>query len=160
MYNKCGDDMRVLIQRVKHASCTVDGNITGQIQSGYLLFVGITHEDNEHIADLMADKIINLRINDDENGKMNLSIQDVGGDILSVSQFTLYANCIKGRRPGFDQSANKDLAIHLYDYLNKALREKGMHVEEGIFGADMKIDLLNDGPITIMLDSEVIFNGK
>lgn len=152
--------MRVLIQRVSHASCTVDGNITGQIQRGYLLFVGITHSDTEHICDLMADKIINLRINDDENGKMNLSINDVGGDILSISQFTLYANCVKARRPGFTESAGKDQAIHLYDYFNKTLRNKGMKVEEGIFGADMKIDLLNDGPITIMLDSEVIFNGK
>ena len=140
--------MRVLIQRVSHASCTVEGNITGQIERGYLLFVGITHSDTEHICDLMADKIINLRIN------------DVNGDILSISQFTLYANCTKARRPGFTESAGRDQAIHLYDYFNKTLRNKGMKVEEGIFGADMKIDLLNDGPITIMLDSEVIFNGK
>lgn len=152
--------MRVLIQRVKHASCTVDEKITGKIEQGYLLFVGITHDDTEKIVDMMADKLVNLRINEDENGKMNLSIQDVKGSILSISQFTLYANCIKGRRPGFEQSANKDLAIHLYDYFNKVLRDKGMHVEEGIFAADMKIDLCNDGPITIMLDSEVIFNGK
>ncbi len=152
--------MRVLIQRVTHASCKVDGEYTGKIEKGYLLFVGITHDDNEKIIDLMADKIINLRINEDENGKMNLSIQDVKGDILSISQFTLYANCIKGRRPGFEQSANKDKALDLYLKFNQVLRDKGMKVEEGIFGADMKIELLNDGPVTIMLDSEVIFNGK
>ena len=152
--------MRVLIQRVSHASCKVDGEYTGKIQHGYLLFVGITHTDNEKTIEMMADKIINLRINEDENGKMNLSIQDVQGEILSISQFTLYANCIKGRRPGFEMSANKDLAIHLYDEFNQALRKRGMHVEEGIFGADMKIELLNDGPVTILLDSEVIFNGK
>ncbi|MGN1343828.1 MAG: D-aminoacyl-tRNA deacylase [Traorella sp.] len=152
--------MRVLIQRVSHASCKVDGEYTGKIEKGYLLFVGITHTDNEKIVEMMADKIINLRINEDDHGKMNLSIQDVSGEILSISQFTLYANCIKGRRPGFEMSANKDLAIHLYDEFNQQLRKKGMHVEEGIFGADMKIELLNDGPVTIMLDSEVIFNGK
>lgn len=152
--------MRVLIQRVAHASCTVEGRITGKIKRGYMLLVGITHTDDESIADMMADKIYHLRINDDENGKMNLSIQDVAGEILSVSQFTLYANCVKGRRPGFEMSADKQKASHLYGVFNEALRKRGLHVEEGIFGADMKIDLLNDGPITIMLDSEVIFNGK
>ncbi len=152
--------MRVLIQRVAHASCKVDGNITGKIERGYMLLVGLTHGDDERIVDLMADKIFHLRINDDENGKMNLSISDVKGEILSTSQFTLYASCAKGRRPGFELSADKDLAKHLYDVFNDALRKRGLHVEEGIFGADMKIELLNDGPITIMLDSEEIFNGK
>ena len=152
--------MRVLVQRVSHASCKVDGEYTGKIERGYLLLVGITHDDNEKICELMADKIIHLRINKDENDKMNLSIQDIQGSVLSISQFTLYANCIKGRRPGFEQSANKDKALDLYQKFNQILRDKGMHVEEGIFGADMKIELLNDGPVTIMLDSEVLFNGK
>lgn len=152
--------MKVLIQRVSHASCTVDGEITGQIKQGYLLFVGIGHQDNENILELMADKIFHLRINDDSNGKMNLSIQDIQGEILSISQFTLYANCIKGRRPGFELSAEKEKAKLYYDLFNEDLRKRGLHVEEGIFGADMKIDLLNDGPITIMLDSEELFNGK
>lgn len=152
--------MRVLIQRVSHASCCVDGKMTGKIERGYMLLVGITHKDDEKIADLMADKIYHLRINEDENGKMNKAIHDIGGAILSISQFTLYANCANGRRPGFEMSADKKIASDLYDYLNDALRKKGLHVEEGIFGADMKIELLNDGPVTIMLDSEVIFSGK
>lgn len=152
--------MRVLLQRVSHASCTVDGRITGAIQKGYMLLVGISHEDNETIVKQMAEKIYYLRINDDENGKMNLSITDVKGDILSISQFTLYADCVKGRRPGFEKSAQKDKALFLYHAFNDALRDLGLHCEEGIFGADMKIDLCNDGPITIMLDSEELFHGK
>lgn len=152
--------MRVLIQRVAHASCTVEGHITGKIERGYMLLVGITHSDNEKVVEQMAEKIFHLRINDDENGKMNLSISDVQGAVLSISQFTLYADCVKGRRPGFEMSAPKEQALHLYQVFNDKLREKGLHVEEGIFGADMKIDLLNDGPITVMLDSEVLFNGK
>ena len=160
MYNDNGDIMRVLLQRVAYASCRVNDQITGKIERGYLLLVGITHTDDEKVADMIADKIYHLRINDDANGKMNLSIEDVQGDILSVSQFTLYANCVKGRRPGFEMSADKQMASDLYDYFNDALRKRGLHVEEGIFGADMKIELLNDGPITIMLDSEVLFNGK
>ena len=160
MYNDKGDIMRVLLQRVAYASCRVDNQITGKIERGYMLLVGITHTDDEKIADKMADKIYHLRINDDENGKMNLSIDDVHGDILSISQFTLYADCVKGRRPGFEMSADKQKASDLYDFFNEALRKRGLHVEEGIFGADMKIELLNDGPITIMLDSEVLFNGK
>ena len=116
MYNDKGDIMRVLLQRVAYASCRVDNQITGKIERGYMLLVGITHTDDEKIADKMADKIYHLRINDDENGKMNLSIDDVHGDILSISQFTLYADCVKGRRPGFEMSADKQKANDLYDY--------------------------------------------
>lgn len=146
--------MRVLIQRVAHATCTVDNKITGKIEKGYMLLVGFQDSDNEQIIEKMADKIINLRINDDQDGKMNLSIQDVSGDILSISQFTLYANSKKGRRPSFDESASGPIAKPMYERFNEILRNKGMHVEEGIFAAEMQIDLCNDGPITIWLDSE------
>lgn len=155
-----GDFMKVLIQRVTHASCTVDEEVTGKIDRGYLLFVGITHEDTEEILEKMADKILYLRMNEDDKGKMNLSVQEIQGEILSVSQFTLYADCVKGRRPGFEKSANKEKALDLYLKFNEALRKRGLHVEEGIFGADMKIELLNDGPVTILLDSEELFHGR
>lgn len=149
--------MRVCIQRVSHASCTVEGVITGQIQKGYLLLVGFQDSDTPEMIQKMAEKICFLRINEDENGKMNLSVQDVHGDILSISQFTLYANCIKGRRPSFDASANGQTAEPMYHLFNEKLRTLGMKVEEGIFGADMKIELLNDGPVTIWLDSDEVF---
>lgn len=161
MYNestkRTGLRMRVVVQRVSRAKCTVEGNITGQIQKGYLLLVGFTHDDTPDIIEKMADKIRYLRINDDENGKMNLSIEDVKGDILSISQFTLYASCRKGRRPGFDESAPGSVAEPMYHAFNEALRHVGLHVEEGIFGADMAIDFVNDGPITIILDSKELF---
>lgn len=148
--------MRVCIQRVAHASCTVDGNVTGKIERGYLLLVGFKNGDTPEIIQKMAEKICFLRINEDENGKMNLSVMDVKGSILSISQFTLYANCIKGRRPSFDGSANGATAEPMYHLFNEKLRELGMTVEEGIFGADMKIELLNDGPVTIWLDSDEV----
>ena len=146
--------MRVLIQRVKHAKVTIEGNINGQIKDGYLLFVGMTHEDDEKIVEKLANKVKDLRLFEDEQGKMNLSITEVNGEILSISQFTLYADCRKGRRPSFTNAAKPDEASRLYDYFNDVLRNLGLHVETGIFGADMKVELYNDGPVTVMLDSK------
>lgn len=146
--------MRVLLQRVKHAAVTIDGVVHGEIKQGLLLFVGITHTDTIEIIEKVAKKCSDLRIFEDENGKMNKGIQDVGGAILSISQFTLFADCKKGRRPGFDKSAKGDIALPLYTAFNEALRTCGVVVEMGVFGADMKVDLCNDGPVTIMLDSE------
>ena len=146
--------MKVLIQRVKHAKVTIEGKINGQIEGGYLLFVGMTHEDDEKTVEKLANKVKDLRLFEDEQGKMNLSINEVNGDILSISQFTLYADCRKGRRPSFTNAAKPDEASRLYDYFNDVLRNLGLHVETGIFGADMKVELYNDGPVTVMLDSK------
>lgn len=149
--------MRVVIQRVKRASCTVDGTVTGQIEQGYCLFVGFNDEDTQEIIDKMIHKILFLRIFEDENGKMNKSIQDIQGSVLSISQFTLYANCKKGNRPSFTDAGNPEYAKMLYELFNQKLQDQGMQVQTGIFGADMKIDLLNDGPVTIVLDSKELF---
>ena len=146
--------MKVLIQRVKHAKVTINGTINGQIKDGYLLFVGMTHEDDEKTVEKLANKVKDLRLFEDEQGKMNLSITEVNGEILSISQFTLYADCRKGRRPSFTNAAKPDEASRLYDYFNDVLRSLGLHVETGIFGADMKVELYNDGPVTVMLDSK------
>lgn len=145
--------MKVVVQRVKWASVKVNNEITGKIDKGYLLLVGFNNTDNESVIDYIIRKIINLRIFEDENGKMNLSISDVNGQILSVSQFTLYADCRKGNRPSFINAANAETACALYDVFNRKLSEF-IHVEKGIFQADMKVELLNDGPVTIVLDSE------
>ena len=150
--------MRILIQRSKKSKVTIDGKVNGKIDSGYVLLVGFTEGDNEAIIDKMIDKVINLRIFEDEDGKMNKSILDVGGSILSISQFTLYANCKEGRRPSFVEAMKPDEATKLYDYFNQKMNEH-IHTEVGIFGADMKVEIYNDGPVTIMLDSNDICKG-
>ncbi|MFK2824483.1 D-aminoacyl-tRNA deacylase [Bacillus sp. B190/17] len=145
--------MRVVLQRSKEASVTVEGEAVGQIDSGLVLLVGVTHEDSEAEAAYLAEKIVQLRIFEDEEGKMNRSLLDVGGAILSVSQFTLYGDCRKGRRPNFMAAAKGDQAKKVYDRFNELLREKGIHVETGQFGAMMDVALINDGPVTFILES-------
>jgi len=145
--------MRVLIQQVKRASVAVDGRRVSCIERGFLLFVGIGRYDNDDDIRHMAKKVLNLRVFPDHNGKMNLSIKDVNGQILSVSQFTLYANTRKGNRPGFELSAEPDRARALWQDFNRLLREGGIDVREGVFGAHMDVELINDGPVTIWLDS-------
>ncbi len=145
--------MKVVVQRVSEASVTIDGQIHGKIDKGFLLLVGIQDSDNEEIVRKMADKIARMRIFVDENDKMNLSLSQVNGDILSISQFTLYADCKKGNRPSFSLAGKPEHAKKMYLYFNEYLRSLGIKVEEGIFGADMKVRLLNDGPVTVILDS-------
>ena len=148
--------MRVVVQRSKNSKVTIDGKVNGKIDHGFVLLVGFTDGDNEEIIDKMINKIINLRIFEDENEKMNLSILDTKGSILSISQFTLYANCTEGRRPSFVEELNPNEATKLYDIFNKKINEY-VHTETGIFGADMKVEIFNDGPVTIMLDSDILF---
>ena len=150
--------MKIVIQRVKESSVSIDGQIKGSIQKGYMTLVGFCESDTKAIVDKMIDKMIGLRIFEDDQGKMNLSLTDVQGAILSISQFTLYADCRKGRRPGFTD-AKPDTAIPLYDYYNQKIQDSGIHVETGVFGADMKVSLINDGPVTILLDSKDICKG-
>ncbi len=146
--------MKVLIQRVNKASCIVEQKVIGEIDYGLLLFVGFTDGDSSNEIDYLIDKIINLRIFDDSNGVMNKSLIDVNGSILSISQFTLYADCRKGRRPSYKDALEGDKSIKLYDEFNKKLKNKNIMIETGFFGADMKINLINDGPVTIMLEKE------
>lgn len=146
--------MRVVLQRVTHASVTIENALFSEIQQGLLLLVGISDSDTEEILQKVAKKCVELRIFEDTEGKMNLGLQDIQGSILSVSQFTLYADCKKGRRPGFSNAAKPDYATKMYDRFNTILKSYGVEVKTGIFGADMKVDLLNDGPVTILLDSE------
>ncbi len=145
--------MKVVVQRVSEASVTIDEQIHGKIDKGFLLLVGIQDSDSEEVVRKMADKIARMRIFVDENDKMNLSLSQVNGDILSISQFTLYADCKKGNRPSFSLAGKPEHAKKMYLYFNEYLRSLGIRVEEGIFGADMKVRLLNDGPVTIILDS-------
>ena len=145
--------MRVILQRERHASVTIDGQVHGAIQNGFLALVGITQSDDEGIVKKMAKKCAELRVFEDEQGKMNRGLSDIQGDILSISQFTLYADCKKGRRPGFEKAAHPAQANPLYELFNKELRSYGLQVPTGVFGADMKVELLNDGPVTIILDS-------
>ena len=145
--------MKVVIQRSKQASVTVDGNVTGAIEKGYVLLVGITHTDTAEDIAYCAKKVAELRLWEDEEGKMNRSILEVGGDILSVSQFTLYAETKKGRRPSFTTAARPEQAKPMWDAFNEALREFGLRVETGIFGAMMDVALINDGPVTIIVES-------
>lgn len=151
--------MKIVIQRVKESSVTIDGKLKGSIQKGYMTLVGFCESDTKAIVDKMIDKMIGLRIFEDDQGKMNLSLADVQGAILSISQFTLYADCRKGRRPGFTDAAKPDIASSLYDYYNQKIQDLGIHVETGVFGANMKVSLLNDGPVTILLDSQDICKG-
>ncbi len=148
--------MKFIIQRVQHASVTIDGKITGQIPNGFMVLIGVSDTDTKEIADKMVDKMLKLRIFEDENGKTNLDIQKVGGSLLLVSQFTLYADCRKGNRPSFVKAGAPDHARELYEYIIAACREQIPNVQTGEFGADMKVELLNDGPFTIILDSEEI----
>jgi D-aminoacyl-tRNA deacylase len=146
--------MRVVVQRAKHAKVTVNGEVVGSIDHGLVLLVGVTHSDTVEDAAFIADKIAHLRIFEDESGKMNLSVLDVGGEILSVSQFTLYGDCRKGRRPNFMEAAKPDRALPIYEAMNAALRQKGIRVETGKFGAMMEVELINDGPVTLIVESK------
>ena len=146
--------MRVVLQRVAHASVTVDEKVIGKIQRGFLLLVGVTHDDAMEDMEYLVRKIVQMRIFEDEEGKLNRSIQDIGGEILSVSQFTLYADTKKGNRPSFSKAAPGDVALKMFEQFNGLLRDTGIPVETGQFGADMKVELLNDGPVTILLDSK------
>ncbi|MCT2343181.1 D-aminoacyl-tRNA deacylase [Bacillales bacterium AN1005] len=146
--------MRIVLQRVKEAKVEVEGKTVGQIEKGYMLLVGITHDDTQEDAAKLADKIAHLRIFEDADGKMNHSIQDVEGSILSVSQFTLYGDTWKGRRPNFMNAAKPDYAKDLYDQFNVLLSQKGLHVETGVFGAMMDVSLINDGPVTLILENQ------
>lgn len=145
--------MRVVVQRCKEASVTVEGRMVGRAGPGLMLLVGITHEDGEQDARFMAEKIAGLRIFEDADGKMNLSVKEVGGEILSVSQFTLFGDCRKGRRPNFMAAARPEQAEPLYDRFNELLREQGLQVETGVFGAMMDVSLVNDGPVTLIVES-------
>lgn len=145
--------MKFVIQRVSEASCTVDGNIIGQINKGFCVLIGVSNEDNTEIADKMIKKLIGMRIFEDENGKTNLSLADVDGSLLLISQFTLYADCKKGNRPSFTNAGNPEHANNLYEYIIKKCKEQIPNVQTGSFGADMKISLINDGPFTIVLNS-------
>jgi D-aminoacyl-tRNA deacylase len=147
--------MKVVLQRAKNAAVSVDSEIKGQIDKGLMLLVGVTHADSEKDADYLAEKIINLRIFEDENGKMNLSLKDTEGSILSISQFTLYGDTKKGRRPNFMEAAKPDHAKVIYDYFNDKLKTLGVNVQTGIFGAMMDVAFTNDGPVTLIMDSRV-----
>ena len=151
--------MKLVIQRVKHASVTVDGNVTGKIGKGFLVLIGIANSDTKEIADQYLKKLLNLRIFEDENGKTNLSLKDVNGELLLVSQFTLYADCRKGNRPSFINAGAPDMAESLYEYMTEACKKEIPVVETGIFGADMQVELLNDGPFTIVLDERLFQKG-
>lgn len=146
--------MRVILQRSKQASVTVDGQVTGAIQKGYVLLVGITHSDTEEDIKYVAKKITDLRIWEDEDGKMNRSIIDAGGDILSISQFTLYADTRKGKRPSFVEARRPEQAKPIWEAFNEQLKANGLHVETGVFGAMMDVALINDGPVTITIESK------
>lgn len=148
--------MKFVIQRVKNASVSIENNVVGKIDAGFLVLIGITDLDTREIADAMVKKLINLRIFKDSQDKMNLSIKDIGGSLLLVSQFTLYADCSHGNRPSFTLAAKPDFANELYEYIITECKKYDLPVETGRFGADMKINLLNDGPVTIILDSNEI----
>lgn len=145
--------MRAVVQRVDRASVTVDGSVTGSVKKGLLVLLGVAEGDTDKDLSYIVDKVTGLRIFEDENEKMNLSVQDVGGEILAVSQFTLCGDCRKGKRPSFDNAAKPDIANDYYERFVAACREKGIHVETGVFRAHMLVELVNNGPVTILLDS-------
>ncbi len=145
--------MKFVIQRVTHASVTVDSKTVGKIEKGFMVLIGVSSEDTKETADKMIKKMLGLRIFEDENGKTNLSLDDVNGELLLISQFTLYADCKKGNRPSFTNAGAPDMANEMYEYIISECEKSGKKVEKGIFGADMKVELLNDGPFTIVLDS-------
>ncbi|MGX4598526.1 D-aminoacyl-tRNA deacylase [Faecalimicrobium sp. JNUCC 81] len=149
--------MRAVVQRVSSSKVTVENNVIGQINKGLLVLLGVTHEDTSKDVDYMIDKILNLRIFEDENDKMNLSLKDVGGELLVVSQFTLYGDCRKGKRPSFSNAARPDLATKLYEEFIQKAKEQNVVVGTGQFGAHMMVDLINDGPVTMLLESNKSF---
>ncbi|MEI3340428.1 MAG: D-aminoacyl-tRNA deacylase [Eubacterium sp.] len=152
--------MRFVIQRVSHASVTVENEVIGKINQGFLVLIGVSEEDTREIADKMIKKLVGMRIFEDENGKTNLSLSDVNGELLLISQFTLYADCKKGNRPSFIKAGNPQLANDLYEYIITECKKEIPVVETGSFGAEMHVELLNHGPFTIILDSDEILNGK
>ena len=145
--------MKFVIQRVTHASVTVDRDVLGKIEKGFMALIGIEDSDTQAVADKMISKMLGLRIFEDEEGKMNLALKDVGGGLLLISQFTLYADCKKGNRPSFVKAGKPDMAEPMYEYIIEKCREQIKNTQKGQFGADMKVELLNDGPVTIVLDS-------
>ncbi len=149
--------MRSVVQRVSSSSVTVDGDVIGKIDKGLMVLLGVTHDDTSKDVDYMIDKILNLRIFEDEDDKMNLSLKDIDGELLVVSQFTLYGDCRKGRRPSFTNAAKPDLADKLYEEFIAKAKSQGLNVGTGQFGAHMMVDLTNDGPVTILLDSSKSF---
>ncbi|MGI6731288.1 MAG: D-aminoacyl-tRNA deacylase [Anaerovoracaceae bacterium] len=149
--------MRAVVQRVNHANVTVDNKVTGTIEKGLMVLLGVEDDDQVEDAIYMADKISGLRIFEDSEGKMNLSVQDVGGDILAVSQFTLFGDCRKGKRPSFIKAARPEKAIELYNHFVSLCKDKGLKVEEGVFQAEMLVKIYNDGPVTILIDSKKTF---
>lgn len=144
--------MKLVVQRVKNAQVEVEEKIVGKIDKGFLVFVGITHDDTKEKADYLVKKLCNLRVFEDQNGKMNLSIKEINGKLLIISQFTLYADCSQGNRPSFINAAKPEKANELYEYFCEQCKQTGISVQTGIFGADMKVELLNDGPVTIILE--------
>lgn len=144
--------MKLVIQRAKEAKVEIEGKINGEIKQGYVVLVGAGHEDTKETVDYLVKKLINLRVFTDENDKMNLSIQDIGGELLIISQFTLYADCKKGNRPSFVNAAEPSKAEELYEYFIQECKKTGINVQTGIFGAHMKVSLCNDGPVTIIME--------
>lgn len=152
--------MRAVVQRVKFASVTVDNEIVGKINQGFLVLLGVTHTDSEKEVEWLSKKIVDLRVFNDENDKMNLGLKEINGELLVVSQFTLYGNCIKGRRPSFTEAGKPDFANDLYKKFLKSCKALGIKTECGVFGADMKVELLNDGPVTLIIDTNDVPNLK
>lgn len=149
--------MRAIVQRVTEASVSVDGETIGKIKNGFVVFLGVADEDNDTDMKYIADKIINLRVFEDENEKMNLSLNDIGGELLVISQFTLFGDCRKGRRPSFDKAGNPSHANEMYEKICQYFKTNNIKTETGRFAADMKVQLTNDGPVTLMLDSTKLF---